>query len=225
MCGRFTLRAPATELADHFGLTDVPEITPRFNIAPTQLAGFLLNDGQHLRWHWGRWGLVPSWSKDPSQGGRLFNARSETVGEKPSFRQSWKNRRCLIPADGFYEWKTYDGAKLPFYFTLQEEGVFAFAGLWERWKNPQSGELLDTFTILTTEPNRHMKAFHHRMPVILHPRDYQEWMTNQTSPIALCKPLESLTIKHQAVSTKVNSVKFDQVECITPVPSQPDLYS
>jgi putative SOS response-associated peptidase YedK len=174
MCGRFTQRKPAKALEDHFGV-EVPETQPSFNIAPTQnvLAIRGGNDGRSAVWL--KWGLVPAWAKDPSTGARFINARSETVTEKPSFREAFKKRRCIIPADGFYEWQRAGGRKQPYFFHMRDDRPFGFAGLWERWEG-NIGEALDTCTILTTEANDMLRPVHDRMPVILHPEEYSLWL-------------------------------------------------
>src|ERR671916_3384872 len=167
MCGRYTLSTPAGRLAEEFRLDDAVEIPPSYNVAPTQqVATVLEEEGRHLEML--RWGLVPSWADDPGIGARMINARSETAAEKPSFRSAFRERRCLIPADGFYEWKRENGAKQPYYFHMQEGRPFAFAGLWESWN--REGEIRSC-AILTTQANDVVGEIHERMPVIL-PRDH-----------------------------------------------------
>jgi putative SOS response-associated peptidase YedK len=173
MCGRFTLAQSPEAVTEAFGLSKVPDLSPRYNIAPSQPIGVVMRAKEAIQpeFRLMRWGLIPSWAKDPSIGTKLINARSETATEKPSFRSAFKYRRCLIPADGFYEWqKTQQGAKQPFYFSMAGNGVFAFAGLWESWND------LETCTILTTTANDLLQPIHDRMPVILNPEDYGQWL-------------------------------------------------
>ena len=164
-------------VADLFGLSEEPDLEPRYNIAPTQQIPVVLedasNDGRTLEMM--HWGLIPSWSKDPSIGARMINARAETVSEKPSYRSAFKRRRCLIVADGFYEWKKTDAGKQPYYLRLKDESPFGFAGLWESW-SMDGGEELRSATIITTEPNEVTAKIHNRMPVILPPDLYDAWL-------------------------------------------------
>lgn len=175
MCGRFTQRADSKKVAKEFKVAEVPTVEARYNIAPTQdiLAVYAPGDGRGATFF--KWGLVPSWAKDTSMGARLINARSETVAEKPAFRQAFKQRRCIIPADGFYEWQRTDGRKQPFFFHMRDERPFGFAGLWEKWEG-EGGRVVNSCTILTTEANEVLQPVHDRMPVILHPEDYELWL-------------------------------------------------
>ncbi|HMQ31497.1 MAG TPA: SOS response-associated peptidase [Chloroflexaceae bacterium] len=175
MCGRFTLAVPAEQVAAQFQLPATPELAPRYNIAPTQQVAAVraAEVGRELSMF--RWGLVPSWAKDPSVGARMINARAETAAEKPAFRTALRQRRCLIPADGFYEWQAREGGKQPFHIRLADGGLFALAGLYEHWKAPD-GAWLSTCTILTTAANALMRPLHDRMPVILAPEHYALWL-------------------------------------------------
>ena len=175
MCGRYTLTADAESIQLAFNLDTVDGwLEPRFNIAPTQQVAVISNrDPKALSLM--KWGLVPSWAKDPKIGNRMINARSETAAEKPSFRTAFKRRRCLIPADGYYEWSKQGKKKVPMYIRHREREIFAFAGLWESWKSAD-GSWLNTCTILTTEANEHIRPVHHRMTVILEPEDYELWL-------------------------------------------------
>lgn len=175
MCGRFTQRSDPKKLAKEFKVAEVPDIEARYNIAPTQDILAVRESAEGREMTFLKWGLVPSWSKDTSIGGRLINARSETVTEKPSFRQAFKQRRCIIPADGFYEWQRASGEKQPFFFRMRDESPFGFAGLWERWEG-QGSEAINSCTILTTEANEVLRPVHDRMPVILHPEEYSLWL-------------------------------------------------
>src|SRR5579859_1832017 len=179
MCGRFTLRASPAAVQEAFQLDEEPRIEPRYNIAPTQHVFAVRSEQGKPEPVFFRWGLIPSWAKDPKIAYTLINARSETAAEKPSFRAAFKARRCLIPADGFYEWLKEGKAKKPMRFTLRDEQLFAFAGLWERWMSPQ-GPAVQTFTILTTGSNELIRPLHERMPVILDPVRYLDWLNPAT---------------------------------------------
>ena len=210
MCGRYALRTPPKSLAKAFGVEEVPEFEARFNIAPTQtIAGVLQTpDGREMKFL--KWGLVPSWAKDASLGAKLINARSETVAEKPAFREAFKRRRCLIPADGFFEWARTDGKKQPYFFRMSDEQPFSFAGLWERWQGAD-GEVVGSCAILTTAANELLQPVHDRMPVILHPEDYSLWLDEDVRKTDLLKellqpyPAEEMTA--YPVSTLVNSTR------------------
>jgi putative SOS response-associated peptidase YedK len=173
MCGRFVLKSPAPKLAQVFAFKQL-DFTAHYNIAPTQGVAALRAAGEERELAFLRWGLIPSWSKDPGVGNRLINARVETVAEKPSFRAAFKHRRCLILADGFFEWVQRDGKKQPYYITLRDGNPFAMAGLWEEWHN-EDGEVIESCTIITTEANDFMRPLHSRMPVILDPENYAAW--------------------------------------------------
>lgn len=220
MCGRFTLRHLGEAIASAFQLHEVPQLQPRYNIAPTQPVSTILltpensNQRQIYQLHWG---LIPSWAKDPKMGARLINARAETVGEKPSFRSAFRHRRCLVVADGFYEWQRQENKKKPFYFLLQNDQPFAFAGLWERWKSPD-GKETQSCTILTTEANDLLRPIHDRMPVILDPKDYDLWLDpavqNTELLQQLLRPYQPEAMTSYAVSTKVNNPTNNTPECI-----------
>lgn len=217
MCGRFTLRTPAHVLAQFFGVIDVPDFSPRYNIAPTQnVLAVRLNDQHHREFVQLHWGLIPSWADDPSIGSRMINARAESVRTKPSFRQAFQNRRCLIVADGFYEWQKQGAAKQPMLMSRQDGQPFAFAGLWERWqKGPQ---VIKSCTVITTEANDFMKPVHDRMPVILSPVDYDRWLTADPSDAEqLLRPLLVDDLTMSPVSKIVNSPRNDLPECVVPI--------
>lgn len=188
MCGRFARKSDPRRLAKEFGVAAAPEVEPSYNVAPTQsiLAVRQDNDGREMSFF--RWGLVPSWAKDASISARLINARSETVEEKPSFREAFKRRRCVIPADGFYEWKREGGRKQPFFFRMRDERPFGFAGLWERWEG-EGGQAINSCTILTTGANDVLSPVHDRMPVILHPGDYPLWLESDEREQQLLREL------------------------------------
>ncbi|MBD2257094.1 SOS response-associated peptidase [Pseudanabaena sp. FACHB-2040] len=225
MCGRFTQSQSGESVAQAFQLKAVPNLQPRYNIAPTQPVSAILAtpDSPEPRYQLLRWGLIPSWAKDSSIGSRLINARSETVAEKPSFRAAFKRRRCLIVADGFYEWKSDPNskAKQPYYFRLKEHAPFAFAGLWEQWTDPQSGSELDTCTILTTAANAVLEPVHDRMPVILEPDQYAAWLDpdfyDPKDLQTMLDPYRAEGMESYPVSKAVNSPRNDAAECLEPV--------
>src|SRR5918998_5606157 len=175
MCGRYTLSTPAGRLAEELQLDSTVEVPPSYNVAPTQQVAAVLEDEGGRRLEMLRWGLVRSWADDPDIGSRMINARAETAPEKPSFRRAFRGRRCLIPADGFYEWKRTNGSKQPYYIHMKEGRPFAFAGLWESWKD-EDGPEIRSCTILTTRPNPLAGEIHDRMPVILAPDTYDVWL-------------------------------------------------
>lgn len=218
MCGRFTLRTPMNKVAEVFGLDDMPDIEPRYNVAPTQpvVAVRLRPEAEKRELALLRWGLIPHWADDPSIGNRMINARAETVAGKPAFRQAFKKRRCLVVADGFYEWKKTDGKKQPYYIRLKDDQPFGFAGLWERWS--RDGEEIQSCTIVTTEPNELMKPIHNRMPVIVQPDDYYRWLDPAFDDGA---PLQPVLQRYPAelmeaypVSTLVNNPRNETAGCI-----------
>ena len=168
MCGRFAFYSPAEATAALFGVTGELDVKPRYNIAPTQFIAAIRRDEENeSELTTFRWGLVPFWAKDPSIGNRMINARAETVAEKPSFRAAYRKRRCLILSDGFYEWHTEGGVKIPYFISLASGEPFAFAGLWENWSSKETDETLQTTTIVTTAANDFLSQLHHRMPVVL----------------------------------------------------------
>lgn len=222
MCGRFALTGTdSVAIAEVFGLHDVPDLPPCYNIEPTQPVATVVRDaeGGANQLAMMRWGLIPSWAKDPTIGSRLINARGETVHEKPSFRSALRRRRCLILADGFYEWQARpDGPKQPMFITLKDGGLFAFAGLWERWTEPESGAALTTCTIITTAPNELMAALHNRMPVILPRADYDAWLDPARSDpaqiMSLLRPYPAEDMVYYPVSRLVNDVRHDSPRLI-----------
>jgi putative SOS response-associated peptidase YedK len=222
MCGRFTLKASPEALAERFGVAPPFPLFPRFNVAPTQGVPALLANGEGREWAVLRWGLVPSWATDKSIGARLLNARAETAASLPSFRSAFKSRRCLVPADGFFEWAKVGGRKQPYYFTLQDGGPFAFAGLWEEWKG--EGEPLRSCAILTTEANDVVRPVHERMPVILAPDDYARWLGPAGRPqeelLPLLRPLPAEALVARPVSPFVNSARNEGPRCVEPVASE-----
>ena len=222
MCGRFTLTVDPADLKEELqNFTFPPRFTPRFNIAPSQPILAIPNNGKNKA-DFFVWGLIPSWAKDPAIGNRLINARGETLSEKPSFRGSYKYKRCLILADGFYEWKAQPGTKTktPYFIHMKDRKPFAFAGLWDEW-NGSDGSQVQSCTIITTSPNELMATIHDRMPVILSPKDYEHWL--DTSPQTpdklqpLIKPFPAAQMSAYPVSTMVNKPEVDRAELVVPV--------
>lgn len=220
MCGRFSQSLTSEAIAEAFQLAEIPDWQPRYNIAPTQLIPAIVGaeSGDH-QFKPFRWGLIPSWAKDPTIGAKLINARSETVVEKPSFRSAFKQRRCLILADGFYEWRKQLGKKQPFYFRLKNGSPFAFAGLWERWHDSDDNRL-ETCTILTTEANQTVAQVHDRMPVILDAGSYDRWLNpsqSSESLRALLRPYDDTLMAAYPVGPGVNSARNDTSDCTVPI--------
>lgn len=222
MCGRFTLSQTAEAIYQTFHVNKIPDLEPQYNIAPTQMVAAVLHNPETKQREFQklRWGLIPSWAKDLGMGAKLINARAETAAEKPAFRSAFKHRRCLVVADGFYEWQTKEGKKQPFYFHLKEGKPFGFAGLWEQWRSPQ-GEEITSCTILTTKCNELLEPIHERMPVILQPQDYSLWLDPQVQtpePLQqLLHPYPSEAMMAYPVSTVVNSPKHNSPDCIKPL--------
>lgn len=221
MCGRFTLTVDPSQLQEAFGNYSFPQrYAPRYNIAPTQPILAIPNDAKNAA-DFFFWGLIPSWAKDMTIGSRLINARAETLAEKPSFRGSLKYKRCIIPADGFYEWQSRPGmkVKIPHFIHMADGRPFAFAGLWDEWQAPD-GSLLRSATIITTEPNKLMAQLHNRMPVILSPDQYDEWLdpaprtADSLQPLLQSYPAEEMSA--HPVSTLVNSPENDVPDLIEP---------
>jgi putative SOS response-associated peptidase YedK len=219
MCGRFTLRAPASVVAEQFAVFAMSPFTPRFNIAPTQPAPVVRMSPERELVAL-RWGLIPGWAKDPAIGARLINARAETAAEKPAFRAAMRRRRCLVVADGFYEWQRRGKAKQPYFIHLRDDRPFAFAGLWESWEAADQGPL-ETCTILTTEPNALVAPLHDRMPVILQADAYDTWLDPANEDVArmatLLRAYPAEAMAAYPVGSYVNSPTHEGAECIEPV--------
>lgn len=218
MCGRYTLRTPLKDVLTLFDLdpASLAVVPARYNIAPTQQVPAVRLDLQGRReLAWLQWGLVPSWADDPAIGNQLINARSETIASKPAFRDAFRRRRCLIPADGFYEWKKQGRARQPFYIHLADQQPFAFAGLWESWRH---GELaIESCTIITTDANSLLQELHTRMPVIVEPADYGKWLEEGEDRDALKRlltPYPADKMQLHPVSTVVNSPRHEGPQCI-----------
>lgn len=221
MCGRYSQSQSAQIIAQAFQVDNVPTLKPRYNIAPTQSVPTVLQTSAstNRQFKMLHWGLIPSWAKDQKMGARLINARAETVAEKPAFRSAFKHRRCLVLADGFYEWQQQEDKKQkqPFYIRLSDRYPFAFAGLWEHWEDA-TGEEIESCTLLTTEPNELMCPIHNRMPVILDPKDYDLWLDSEVKKSELLEPLlrpyPSEEMTAYPVSKAVNKPSNDSTECI-----------
>ena len=221
MCGRYTLVKKAEDIAKRFKVDVGPAYKPRFNAAPTQLLPVITTDSpEGLSWFY--WGLIPSWSKDKSISTKLINARAETISEKASFRTALQKRRCIIPADGFYEWKPVSKkGKVPYRITLLNEELFSFAGLWEEYEDDE-GDTVHTFTIITTQANSTLQNIHERMPVILKKEAEGIWLDKKTGPENLkeiLQPYNRDATRFYTVSAKVNQAATDDPSLILPAPA------
>jgi putative SOS response-associated peptidase YedK len=220
MCGRFVTNIPADVLKELFSLIEVPQLEPRFNVAPTQNVAVVRSESDHNRLDLLKWGFVPSWSKDLSFGSHLINARSETICEKQAFRHAIKYRRCIIPTSGYFEWEHAGARKQPYFFQMADQTPMCLAGIWETWKAPDNS-VIETFAILTTAANKLTATLHDRMPVVLHPDDFPLWLSrNMHDP----EQLQQLYLPYQAsemiaykVPDLVNNPRFDSPACIAQV--------
>jgi len=224
MCGRFTLTT-MDDIVNEFDLSQPPlGFEPRYNIAPTQQAWVVTNRSPRVVESF-RWGLVPHWAKDMSIGSKLLNARGETLADKPSFRNAYERRRCLVVADGFFEWRRAGKRKVPHY-AHNRSGLVAFAGLWERWRKPD-GERLLSFTVVTTEPNKLIAPLHNRMPVVIGKQDYGRWLHEEPLPPEalddLIRPADEDQFELFEVAPIVNSPHNDEPACVEPSELQPSL--
>lgn len=211
----------AEELVPAFGLEQLPLLAPRYNIAPTQeVAAVLavLKQGGQRQLQMLRWGLIPSWARDHRIGNRLINARSETAAHKPAFRSAFRKHRCLVLADGFYEWRRKGQQRQPYLIRMSDGSPFGIAGLWEQWVDPEDGEVVQSCTLLTTGPNDVLEPIHDRMPVIILPRDYDLWLDPEVTDPELLKPLlaphDPALMMAYPVSTRVNSPRHDDADCL-----------
>jgi putative SOS response-associated peptidase YedK len=227
MCGRYALYTRPEELAGLFELAEIPELSPRYNIAPMQWTGVIRQEEDRRRIVLMRWGLIPSWAKDEKIASSTINARAETAASKPAFRTAVRRRRCLVPADGFFEWQAVAGRKQPLYFQRRDARPFAIAGLWEQWQ-PEGVEPLLTCTVLTTEANELVRPVHDRMPVILDPADYALWLDptvqdpERLQPLLRPAPAGDMTAR--PVQPRVNQVRQEGPGCIEPLAEQPSLF-
>lgn len=220
MCGRYRLTAKERYLRDHFGLEEDPSWGPRYNLAPTQQVPTIRQSAGEPRRYFSqmRWGLIPRWARDAGIGLKTINAMSETAAEKPAFRDSMRWRRCLVPADSFYEWKVIGPRqKQPYCFTMADDSAFAFAGLWDSWRDQKTDTTLESCTVLTTVANALVAEVHDRMPVVLLPKDYAIWLDPRiTEPKIVAqylKPLDAELMKCYPVSTRINCTDNDDPEC------------
>jgi putative SOS response-associated peptidase YedK len=221
MCGRFALKTPSRIIQEHFNLPEAVKLSPRYNITPSQTIAVIRHlPGKSFRQlNLLRWGLIPHWAKDMRIGYKMINARCETLLQKPSFRSAFKKKRCLIIADGFFEWKHTGKGKQPIYVQLANGAVFGFAGLWESWSNP-SGVSVESCTIITTSPNELLREVHERMPVILNPEKYGTWLQDSTPEHSLQQllvPYPAIEMEIYNVSSLVNNPKNDTISCLQPI--------
>jgi len=222
MCGRLVLGIPFKQFMEFFNIAGIEEREEffRYNLAPTDTIAGIVRDADtgERQARWFRWGLVPGWSKDPKIGAKMFNARAETLGEKPSFREAFRKRRCLIPAQGFYEWEHHGNSRAPWFIHRRDDDPMAFAGLWEHWR--RGSEEIASCAIVTTAADAVVGPLHNRMPVILDPLSWDNWLnpaTNTAALTALLSPPPPDTLVRYRVSNAVNSVKHDGADCIVPV--------
>jgi putative SOS response-associated peptidase YedK len=220
MCGRYALSSSVEQLVELFKLARFVAFDPRYNLAPTDLAPVVrARDGERSL-DVLRWGLIPFWAKDPSIGSRMINARAETARTKPAFRDAYERRRCIVPADAFYEWKKEADGKQPYCIRRADGAPMAFAGLWSSWRPSDDAEKVRTFAILTTRPNETVATLHDRMPAILEPEAFAAWLDPDADPEALAEllgPAADGVLDMYPVSRRVNSVRNDDPSCITPV--------
>ena len=222
MCGRYSLSVTPEMLRTLVNVDAYLNLEPRFNIAPTQMAPVVRSFNGGRRMDMLRWGLIPSWSRDKTAASKLINARGETVAQKPSFCDAYKHRRCLVPVDGFYEWRKEGEGKQPFRIGFKEGKPFVFAGLWESWTIPagqeDDGEVIETYTIVTTDANERIAPIHHRMPVIVDPADYEIWLTGDPSEAAnVIRAFPPCDMAFYRVSPRVNNVRNDDESCVEPL--------
>ena len=226
MCGRIVLKASPAQVAAEFDLVEPPPLPgPRHNIAPTEpVVAVRAGADGHRRGDLMTWGLIPPWSRDPREGAKMFNARSETVAEKPAFREAFARRRCLVPVDGFYEWRKRGQARDPFYFSAPDGHLLALAGLWERWEYP-GGQVVESCSVLTCDANALMRRVHHRMPVVLPAAHHDRWLDPAATDLdalrALLRPADEAALRAWPVSTRVNASTQEGADLIDPVHRDP----
>ena len=231
MCGRYSLTRRGEEILERFSIQEIlmerEHLKPRYNIAPSQMVTVVINKEGHRVLAEFKWGLIPFWAKEAKATKALINARCETVAEKPFFKKSLNKRRCLIPADGFYEWKRENKEKIPMYIQVKDQDIFSFAGLWDEWTSPE-GEVIRTCTIITTNANEPMSGVHDRMPVIIRLENEAIWLDPDIKDPAilqsLLQPLDDQLIQMHEVSSRVNSPKQDTADLIERVLSQPKIW-
>jgi putative SOS response-associated peptidase YedK len=227
VCGRFTLTTSPEQVAEHFELEAAPQLAPRFNVAPTQPVATIDASSGTRSLALRRWGLIPPWAEDERIASRQINARVETVADKPAYRHALRERRCIVPADGFYEWSGAAGSKQPHHIGVPDGELFGFAGLWESWRDATDTPI-ETCVILTTEANGVLGGLHRRMPVILHPSRYDAWLdAAEHEPSHVLTALDSRvadTLTFAPVSYRVNDVANDDPGCLSQVETQPNLF-
>jgi putative SOS response-associated peptidase YedK len=214
MCGRFSLTVTEAELNLRFEIEGgIAPYESRYNCAPTQMLAVITNK-EEKQLNYFKWGLIPSWAKDPAIGNKMINARAETIAEKPSYKNSLRSQRCLVPSDGFFEWKQ-NGRKVPYRIFLKDTRIFCFAGIWDTWKSPDGG-LVYSFSIITTAANEFMKPIHERMPVILSPEEEMDWLhtTHEAALLSMLKPCDAGLMDAYPVSELVNSPRNDVPEIL-----------
>jgi putative SOS response-associated peptidase YedK len=221
MCGRYRLSRRKQLIAEYFETDNEVDWEPRYNIAHSQQVGIIRQDPSRpeRRFSLARWGLIPSWAGDASVGSKTINARSETVVSKPAFRDAFSSRRCLLPADGFFEWRRSGRERQPFHFGMQDDSLFAFAGLWDRWRDP-AGVVIESCSILTTTPNLLLAGIHNRKPVIPRHENYDLWLDvgfkNVKALAEVLLPFEAAQMRCFPVSTRINAVTNDDPDCVVP---------
>jgi putative SOS response-associated peptidase YedK len=219
MCGRYILSADPAAVGAHFEVREVPAFAPSWNIAPTRVVPVVRETAEGEReCVLLRWGLVPSWAKDPAIGARMINARAESVADKAAYRAAFRKRRCLVPVTGFYEWKPAGRYKQPYLLRLAGAPLFALGGLWERWHSPD-GEVMQTFTIVTTDASDAIRPYHERMPLVISRADYEEWLSSP-NPGALMQPFDQGAFEIHAVSRRVNAVENDDASLAAPLEAE-----
>jgi len=217
MCGRFALPNPK-KIAGHFNLKNIPDLAPRYNIAPSQdiVAVRFLPNASTRELVLLNWGLIPFWAKDKKIAYKMINARAETIADKPAFRGAFKHHRCLIPASGFFEWSHKNKIKQPYFIGLKDAPIFAFAGLWEHWEG-DNGEIIESCTIITTDANKTVGSMHDRMPVIIEPGQYDRWLASETEKknlLSLLVPFPDKAMLAYPVGLEVNNPKNDNPNCL-----------
>jgi len=214
MCARYSLKANPLELQAEFELQGLPVLEPRYNVAPTQAVPIITAANAHALTI-ARWGLIPSWAKDHRKITNTFNARADTINQKGVFKESFAKRRCLIPVDGFYEWKAAGKLKQPLHITLESQRPFSLAGIWDTWRSDEGLEVV-TFSIVTTEPNDFMRSVHNRMPVVIAKADRHRWLTDDAHAAELMAPWLGEKLMAREVSQVVNKVAIDDPRCLEP---------
>jgi len=216
MCGRYSLTSPPEVITARFNLQWSQDIPARYNIAPSQKIPAIRSTESGNELVFLKWGLIPSWNKDPNAGVKPINARAETLASNALFRNAYRRHHCLIPADAFYEWKAMGERKQPYCIRMADDTLFGIAGLWELWTSP-TGEAIETCTLITTNANELMGELHSRMPVIIQPNDYSVWLNSSNQKAQeLLKPFPSDLMRYYPVSTRVNNVRNDDADCQKP---------